>query len=205
MELLLDTVLDSKRKSLLNKLSWTKQYWFYLAGWTALALQYWHRQSEDFDFFKEWDLDVQRLKDFLDRQDIPYKVTYEVPNTLYIEIGEVKVSFIAVKKLSLIDPLISTPYFDIATDKDIWVMKLITIPARREMKDYVDLYYISQKYTINELISLIPKKYWVEQNIFVVKKSLLYIDDLIDNVTFVKKWITAKEIQKHFKKMVKDL
>jgi hypothetical protein len=38
-------------------------------------------------------------------------------------------------------------------------MKLITIPARRELKDYVDLYYLTKKYDINELIDLIPIKY----------------------------------------------
>ncbi len=96
-----------------------------------------------------------------------------MPNTLYIDVDWVKISFIAVRKLSLIDSLISTPYFDMATDKEIWIMKLITIPARRELKDYVDLYYICQKHNINELIQYIPTKYWVDQNLFVLKKALL--------------------------------
>lgn len=205
MKLHLDTVLDSKRKSLLDKFSWTKKYWFYLAWGTALALQYGHRTSEDFDFFREWDLDTNQLKDILNRQNLQYRVSYEVPNTLYIDMDGVKISFIAVKKLTLIDKLIQTDYFDMVTDRDIWVMKLITIPARRETKDYVDLYYITQKYDINELISLIPKKYWSEQNIFVLKKALLYIDDLLDNVTFVDKKISTKDIQKHFKKLIQDL
>jgi len=82
-------------------------------------------------------------------------------------------------------------------------MKLITIPARREMKDYVDLYYISKHYEISELIHLIPQKYGAEQNIFILQKALLYIDDLLDNVVFIDKKISAKEIQKHFQKLTK--
>jgi hypothetical protein len=74
-------------------------------------------------------------------------------------VNGVKVSFMAVKKLTLIDNLISTEYFNIATVKEIGIMKLITIPARRETKDYVDLYYITQTYDLNKLISYIPKKY----------------------------------------------
>ena len=133
MKLHLDTVLDSKRKSLLDKFAWTKDYWFYLAWWTALSLMYGHRKSEDFDFFKVWVFDINRLKDQLNRQWFEYRVTYQVPNTLYISVDGVKISFIWVKKLTLIYPLISTPYFDIASDKEIGIMKLITIPARREL------------------------------------------------------------------------
>lgn len=205
MKLHLDTVLDSKRKSLLNKFVWTRDYGFYLAGGTALALQYWHRTSEDFDFFKQWDLDTNRLKDILNRQWLDYRVSYEVPNTLYIDIDGVKISFIAVQKLALIDELIQTDYFDIASDIDIWVMKLVTIPARREFKDYVDIYLICQKHNIETLIWLIPGKYSNSQNIFVLKKALLYIDDLLDNVTFIKEAIDVKKIQKFFQKEIKGL
>lgn len=205
MKLHRDTVLDSKRKSLLNKFIWTKEYWFYLAWWTSLALQYWHRTSEDFDFFKQWDLDTHQLKDILNRHWIEYRVSYEVPNTLYIDVDGVKISFIAVQKLSLVKNLIPTDYFDIASDIDIWIMKLVTIPARREFKDYVDLYLICQKHNIEDLIYLIPQKYWISQNIFVLKKALLYIEDLLDNVTFIKDPIDTKKIQKFFQKEIKWL
>ena len=202
MKLHLDTVLDSKRKSLLDKFAWTKDYWFYLAWWTALSLMYGHRKSEDFDFFKEWDFDINRLKDQLNRQWFEYRVTYQVPNTLYISVDWVKISFIWVKKLTLIYPLISTPYFDIASDKEIGIMKLITIPARRELKDYVDLYYLTKKYNINELIGLIPQKYWAKQNLFVLKKALLYTEDLLENVEFIGKPIPLKTMKKHFEEVV---
>lgn len=188
---------------MLDKFVWTRDYGFYLAGGTALALQYGHRQSEDFDFFKQWDVDTIRLRDILDRQWLSYRISYEVPNTLYIDIDGVKISFMGVKKLALIDAPIVTEYFDIATDKDVGIMKLITIPARREMKDYVDLYYISKHYDMSELIHFIPQKYGVEQNIFVLQKALIYIDDLLDNVVFIDKKISAQEIQKHFHTIIK--
>ena len=202
MKLHLDTVLDSKRKSLLNKFSWTKDYGFYLAWWTALALQYNHRKSEDFDFFKEWEFDINWLKDFLNREWFEYRVTYQVPNTLYIDVDWVKISFIAVKKLTLVGDMIETPYFNMINDKEIGVMKLVVIPARRELKDYLDLYYITKKHKINDLINLIEKKYWLKQNLFVLKKALLYTDDLLENVTFIWNPISIKDIKKHFTKIV---
>jgi len=104
-------------------------------------------------------LDINWLKDFLNREGFEYRVTYQVPNTLYIDIDGVKISFIAVKKLTLVDRLIETPYFNMISDKEIGVMKLVAIPARRELKDYLDLYYITQQHKINDLINLIEQKY----------------------------------------------
>ena len=46
-------ILDKKRQEVLKKLSFLKEkeYGFYLAGGTAVALQLGHRDSIDFDFF----------------------------------------------------------------------------------------------------------------------------------------------------------
>jgi len=82
-------------------------------------LYYGHRISEDFDFFKEGDLDQTQILDMLDRQDINYSITYQVPNTLYIDVNGVKVSFIAVKNLKLIESLVDYNYFFMASIKDI--------------------------------------------------------------------------------------
>lgn len=53
--------------------------------------------------------------------------------------------------------VVETEYFDVASDFDIWVMKLVAITHRASYKDYVDLYYILQKYSLKELIASIQK------------------------------------------------
>lgn len=204
MNLHLTTVLDSKRKSLLDKLSWTKKEWRYLAWGTALALQYWHRKSIDFDFFKKWDFDINELKKILDKEFVKYDIIYEVKNTLYIIVNKVKISFIAVQELNILKPLEETPYFFVASDYDIWVMKLATIIQRAEFKDYVDLYYILQKHNINTLLSWILKKYNNVINTLLIKKTLLYLEDIKENVDFIWKPITKNTIKLFMKKTIKE-
>ena len=53
-------ILDEKRIKILPKLKFLKEE-FYLAGGTALALQIGHRDSIDFDFFKQEKLDTEKL------------------------------------------------------------------------------------------------------------------------------------------------
>jgi predicted nucleotidyltransferase component of viral defense system len=53
----------------------------------------------------------------------------------------VKISFFSYH-YKLVDNLIQTPYFDLASLKDIGAMKLWAIQKRATNKDYVDLHYI---------------------------------------------------------------
>ena len=94
--------------------------------------------------------------------------------------------------------LVQAEYFDIASDFDIWVMKLIAITHRASYKDYVDLYYILQKYSLKKLIDNIPKKYWniIDENI--IKKTLVYMDDLVDDVDFVGGKLTKNQVKNFF-------
>ena len=59
--LFFEEVLDKNRLELLPKLSFFKKKWFYLAWWTSLALQYWHRESIDFDFFIKDNINTKKL------------------------------------------------------------------------------------------------------------------------------------------------
>ncbi len=61
IHLFLKEVLDKNRLEILEKLSFYKDMWFVLWWGTALALIFWHRESIDFDFFIESDIDTQKL------------------------------------------------------------------------------------------------------------------------------------------------
>ncbi len=100
MNLYLQEVLDKKRMELLPQLKFFKDKWFYLAGWTALALQLWHRQSIDFDFFISQNIDTQKLyNEILDEfKWEQIKKTYEENNTLYIELNNVKILLLCIVK-----------------------------------------------------------------------------------------------------------
>src|ERR1700751_4892497 len=66
---------------------------FYLAGGTALALQWGHRKSVDLDFFTEEVVNEDRLLQSLDNLS-GIKVVSKSPETLHLHIGKTKVSFI---------------------------------------------------------------------------------------------------------------
>ena len=196
--LYLQEVLDKNRLELLPKISFFKDLGFYLAGWTALALQFWHRKSIDFDFFISSDIDTKKLyKDILKefKTDKVIK-TFEENNTLYIEINDVKISFMTYK-YDLLEELIKTEYLDIASFIDIWAMKLWAIQNRATNKDYVDIYYILHKVNILDLIWKFYQKFWrvVSENILL--KSLVYFDDIDNKELIMNEKINFEDVKKY--------
>ena len=197
-------VLDKKRLELLPKLFFLKNKWFYLAGWTSLALQYWHRESIDFDFFINKDINTEILfKEILEEFQYEKIIkTYEENNTLYIEINDIKISFMTYK-YDLLERLIETEYLNLLSDIDISAMKLWAIQNRATNKDYVDLYYILQKYSLNKIITKFYEKFWNIVNENLIKKSLIYFDDIEEQELILHKNLTFEEVKKYLEEIVK--
>ncbi len=55
-------------------------------------------------------------------------------------------------------------------------MKLNAITGRGSKKDFVDLYFLLKKFTLDEMIGFYNEKYF-DGSEFLVKKSLAYFDD----------------------------
>lgn len=198
--LFLEEVLDKDRLSILENLKKIKDLGFYLAWWTALALIFWHRESIDFDFFIEKDLDTndlfEKCLDIFEGFEI--KKIFEEKNTLYITVNGVKISFFTYKYKNIWD-FINNTYFNIASIEDIWAMKLWAIQNRATNKDYVDLYFIIKTIWLKNLINNFFKKFWWVVSDSYLLKSLIYFDDIIEdkliikdkniNFDFIKKWL----------------
>ncbi len=60
--------------------------------------------------------------------------------------------------------------------KDISAMKLNAIAGRGSKKDFIDLYYLLQKFSLEEMLNLYNKKYF-DGSEFMVLKSLTYFAD----------------------------
>jgi len=206
INLYLQETLDKERIKLLPYFEKIKNMWFYLAWWTALALIFWHRKSVDFDFFIKWWFDENKL--FLDILDIFKKEnivkTFSEKNTLYVEVNGVKISFFGYD-YDLIWEKIETKYFEIASLQDIWTMKLWAIQKRATNKDYVDLYYILQKISLDDLIKFFYKKYGKILSEYIILKSLVYFDDIKnDELIFTDKQMNFEKIKKGLEKIVKN-
>jgi predicted nucleotidyltransferase component of viral defense system len=171
-------ILDQKRKDLLPIFTQFKSR-FYLAGGTALALQIGHRQSVDFDFFTDDDIDTEKLFEEIRECFKTHDVTIyqEEKNTLGILIdSEMKVSFMKYG-YSIVSAPIDTDFFRLASILDIGLMKLSAITSRAELKDYVDVFFILKQISLQELLEKNKIKHPALDEMIVLK-SLTFFEDI---------------------------
>ncbi len=165
-----------------QRLLWDKlvqQTWlepFYLAGGTALALHLGHRQSVDFDFFLPKAVNTHELIENL-RIMGAFELFHQSHNTLHGLSDEVRISFFAYQY-----PLLHEPHkymsLAIADLLDIALMKLEAIAGRGNKKDFVDLYFLLQSFSVMELFEKYPLKYGKPlNNHYHLLKSLVYFKD----------------------------
>lgn len=150
---------------------------FYLVGGTALALQIGHRRSIDFDLFTDKDFDPMQIrKKILQNKTISY--TYnQGSGELTILVDKVKITYFyypfhVVRNLKF-EENINIP--DILT---LGVMKSFALGRRAKWKDYVDLYFIFQKFSFQELIDKTNNIFGVEFNEKLFRSQLCYFEDI---------------------------
>jgi len=172
-------VLDKTRQDMLPALRVFKDD-FYLAGGTGLALQIRHRRSVDFDFFCPESFDTEALFDTARKKFSDQSVTRidQSQDTLHMSVDGVQMSFFRYK-YDLIDDLIETINLQLAAIPDIACMKLSAVISRATTKDYVDIYYILQDYSLEELLNFADDKY-PNFNRNLALKSLVYFDDVTE-------------------------
>lgn len=149
---------------------------FYLAGGTALALQYGHRLSLDLDFFAQEHFDEEALLQRLQRLD-GFALTAKAPYTLHSVVEGTKVSFLgyAYPVLFPTRPFLDVP---VADPRDIACMKVSAIAGRGAKRDFVDLYACAQRFCLGGILELCDRKYArVRLNRTHIFKSLTYFAD----------------------------
>ena len=200
-------ILDEKRINILPLFSFLRDD-FYLAGGTGLALQIGHRDSIDFDFFTQKDLDTRifydKIKTVFKNKKI--KKTQEEENTLSILIDdEIRISFFKYG-YGVVKKCIEAEYFRIASIQDIGCMKCSAILSRSLSKDYTDLYFIIKEVGLEKLLKHCSKKF-KDVDISLILKSLVYFDDIIEEKINFKgeNSINLEEVKSFIKKEVKSL
>lgn len=172
--------INKKTKLVLEKIEKSKFIKdFYLAGGTALAIQLGHRESIDLDFFSRQNFSVSDLEKELSSIG-KYVLNKKDSRTLDGVLDGVKISFFHYG-YDLIYPLINFNSIKIADERDIACMKLDAISSRGSKKDFIDIYFLLEKYSLSELISFFEKKYKnIEYNKLHILKSLAYFADAED-------------------------
>ncbi len=170
-------IFPKQQQSLFDTLS--EQDWirpFYLAGGTSLALQIGHRRSIDFDFFAEGDLNTTQIIHHL-RNIGKFELFDRSEDTLNGSVNDVQISFFSYK-YPLVKDFHQYMKISIADMLDIALMKLEAISGRGGKKDFIDLYFLLERFSISELLQRYPQKYGVEiSNHYHLLKSLVYFED----------------------------
>lgn len=150
---------------------------FLLVGGTALSLQIGHRISIDIDFFTQNEFDTRELLEYLE-QAYTFQLQYIHKNTLKGIINGVFVNLIRHNyKLIAAPVFIST--VRMASIQDIAAMKLNAVAGNgTRVKDFVDIYFLLQKYNFSDLIGFYCTKY-ENRNDFQIIKSMTYFNDIV--------------------------
>ena len=145
-----------------------------LVGGTALALQYGHRSSVDLDFFGTIEDEAELIKDTL-RKYGKLVIIKESRNIKIYQLDDVKVDIVNYHY-----PWIDVPIFEngisLASPPDIAAMKVNAIEGRGTKKDFIDMYFLLQHYSLKEILTFYQSKY-PENSIFRALMSLSYFDD----------------------------
>lgn len=147
---------------------------FVLVGGTALALQMGNRESIDLDLFSTADFSSNEILSSL-LNDYQIVVNNQLKHTLISTINQVKVDFIKFH-YPFIKPFVTIENIRMASVEDIAAMKLDAITGRGSKKDFYDLFFLLQHYSIDDLFSFYSEKY-PHQTTFHVIRSLSYFED----------------------------
>lgn len=137
-------ILTSNQKELLI---WISQFQreFYLVGGTAIALYLGHRQSVDFDMFKQGTINHKRNLERLTQSGFQYQITRRVPEQMNCLLNGVKLTFFQYPFDVPTTKKEGVP-FRIPTLLDLAAMKAYALGRRSKWKDYVDLYFLLTEY-----------------------------------------------------------
>lgn len=202
---MLPETIDRTMLRLSKRLEFLRDFSFYLAGGTGLALQIGHRKSFDYDFFTAREFSAEELSSEFKRHKIAVEGEIQRPGTLYCVMEGVKASFIFYD-CRLIAPLLKFNTLEVADWRDITTEKLRTVSARGQKKDFYDLYFGLAKWSIDDLITSACKKYGKAVNYFHMLKGITYFDDAERNPQpmLVDKAVAWEEVKSFFVSHVSD-
>jgi hypothetical protein len=147
---------------------------FYLVGGSALALYLGHRKSIDIDLFTSEEFNEARISEHLEKNYNGYQINIDKGTVTY-SIEDIKVEFF-LHPYDLLELPIRFDDIRICGLKDICAFKLNAISGRGSKKDFWDLAYLLDKFSIEEQIDFFKLKY-PRANLWHILKSLSYFED----------------------------
>lgn len=116
-----------------------------LVGGTAISLQIGHRKSLDIDLFCNEKISKQALIASIQKnfgQTQPFTTSYSITTT----INDIKIEIYDDWSIPFKKPLLNQGGIRLANLEDLVAFKITAITERREKKDYVDLFFLFNKF-----------------------------------------------------------
>lgn len=170
---------------------------FCLIGGTAVALQLGHRTSVDFDLLTTSELRTNDIRNQIGKSQHIETVLVDETNEFTAVIGGVKFTFLKYP----FDVHPNVGFKEIIKMPDLLslgAMKGYTLGRRAKWKDYVDLYFIINKFSFKELLTRAEEIFGKEFNEKLFREQLAYFKDIdyTEKVDFVEGYKVADEIMK---------
>ena len=172
-------ILNQNQAKILPQLAFLENFGFYLAGGTALALQIGHRTSLDFDFYNQKHFSTPDLYDKIEKKfaNRAKKISQQ-KDTLFCKVDDVDLSFFWYRYNHIEKPRAYEGIL-LASLKDIAAMKLVAVGHRPAKRDYIDIFYLLKKFSLEVIFSAARKKY-ANFNGYLSLRALTYFEDLED-------------------------
>lgn len=142
-------ILTSRQHELLPLIRRFKRS-FYLVGGTAIALHIGHRRSIDFDLFTGSRLYKSRVRKRLQEWSLPCRIIHDDDDQMHFLCNRVKLTFFQypfeIPHAVKVNDFMTMP--DLLT---LAAMKAFALGRRAKWKDYVDLFFIFQHYSIAQV------------------------------------------------------
>ena len=176
----------------------------YLAGGSALALHLGHRISEDLDFFTDKIFDENKLS--LELSQIPeYEEAGKSWRTVWGKIANTKFSIFYYKYAVIKNP-IKYDGIRILDLADIAAMKINALEDRGTKRDFVDVFFLAKKYSLEEMLNFYNLKYQcLQDHLYSIIRSLNYFADADSSDERPLKMlidVSWEEVKEYFKKEV---
>lgn len=147
-----------------------------LVGGTALALQIGHRISVDLDLFSKEPLDINAIEQILTHK-FNFSAHFISKGSVRGEIDGIKIDILHHPYEWIDDPVCEEDII-MASLQDITAMKLNTIIHNgTRPKDFLDVAYLSQYFSYDDMRSLLVQKY-PEYDPILLDRCINYFDDI---------------------------
>jgi hypothetical protein len=150
---------------------------FGLVGGTTIALYLGHRRSIDFDLFTDKDFSNEKTRSDIKRSYTIQSTLVDEPDELTLVVDNVKLTFYKypykINYSGRFEEIIKIP--DLLT---LAAMKTFALGRRAKWKDYVDIFFMLENNTFEDIIKKTKEIFGSEFNERLFREQLSYFEDI---------------------------